>query len=54
MTLMLAAQEMGYASYPMNGFDFGTVAKLIKPKKRFFRLFVAIDGRIKEAWSHGG
>ncbi|HEX8987366.1 MAG TPA: nitroreductase family protein [Rhodocyclaceae bacterium] len=43
MTLMLAAQEMGYDSCPMDGFDFDAVAKLINmPKDHVITMFVAI------------
>lgn len=55
MTLMLAAQEMGYASCPMDGFDFEAVAKLIKlPEDYVISMFVAIGRGIKEAWPRGG
>jgi len=43
MTLMLAAQEMGYDSCPMDGFDFDAVGKLINlPKDHIVTMFVAI------------
>ncbi len=55
MTLMLAAQEMGYASCPMDGFDFEAVAKLINlPENYVISMFVAIGKGIKEAWPRGG
>lgn len=55
MTLMLAAQEMGYASCPMDGLDFEAVAKLIKlPEDYVISMFVAIGRGIKEAWPRGG
>ncbi len=42
-TLMLAAQEMGYDSCPMDGFDFDAVGKLIKlPQDHVVTMFVAI------------
>jgi nitroreductase len=42
-TLMLAAQEMGYDSCPMDGFDFDAVGKLINlPKDHVVTMFVAI------------
>jgi nitroreductase len=55
MTLMLAAEEMGYASCPMDGFDFDAVAKLIHlPEDYVISMFVAIGKGIKEAWPRGG
>lgn len=42
-TLMLAAQEMGYDSCPMDGFDFDAVGKLINlPKDHVVTMFVAV------------
>lgn len=42
-TLMLAAQEMGYESCPMDGFDFDAVGKLINlPADHAIAMFVAI------------
>jgi len=42
-TLMLAAQEMGYESCPMDGFDFEAVGKLINlPEDHVIAMFVAI------------
>ena len=55
MTLMLAAQEMGYASNPMDGFDFDAVGKLIElPQDHAIAMFVAIGKGIKEAMPRGG
>jgi nitroreductase len=55
MTLMLAAQEMGYDSCPMDGFDFDAVGKLINlPPDHAIALFVAIGKGIKEPWPRGG
>ena len=49
MTLMLAAQEMGYQSCPMDGFDFDAVGKLINlPTDHAIAMFVAIGKGIKE------
>lgn len=49
MTLMLAAQEMGYQSCPMDGFDFDAVGKLINlPADHAVVMFVAIGKGIKE------
>ncbi|MEN9472450.1 MAG: hypothetical protein RLZZ495_539, partial [Pseudomonadota bacterium] len=42
-TLMLAAQEMGYESCPMDGFDFDAVGQLINlPADHAIAMFVAI------------
>ena len=55
MTLMLAAQEMGYGSCPMDGFDFDAVGKLINlPQNHAIAMFVAIGKGIKEPWPRGG
>ncbi len=49
MTLMLAAQEMGYQSCPMDGFDFDAVGKLINlPHDHAVVMFVAVGKGIKE------
>ncbi|MCX7627427.1 MAG: nitroreductase family protein [Methylophilaceae bacterium] len=55
MTLMLAAQEMGYDSCPMDGFDFDAVGKLINlPTDHVIAMFVAIGKKIREPWPRGG
>ena len=55
MTLMLAAQEMGYASCPMVGFDFKKVAEIINlPADHVIAMFVAIGKGTKDAWARGG
>lgn len=55
MTLMLAAQEMGYDSCPMDGFDFDAVGELIGlPDDHVIAMFVAIGKGTKEAWPRGG
>ena len=55
MTLMLAAQAMGYDSCPMDGFDFDAVGKLINlPQDHVVAMFVAIGKGTKEAWPRGG
>ncbi|MEO5348424.1 MAG: nitroreductase family protein [Magnetococcus sp. YQC-3] len=42
-TLMLAAQEMGYGSCPMDGFDFAAVAQLIRlPADHIISMMLAI------------
>ena len=49
MTLMLGAQEMGYQSCPMDGFDFDAVGKLINlPDDHAVVMFVAIGKGISE------
>lgn len=54
-TLMLAAQGMGYASCPMDGFDFDAVAKLIKlPADHVIAMFVVVGKGIREAWPRPG
>jgi nitroreductase len=55
MTLMLAAQEMGYQSCPMDGFDFDAVGKLINlPDDHLIAMFVVIGRGVKEAGPRGG
>jgi nitroreductase len=54
MTLMLAAQEMGYDSCPMDGFDFDAVGELINlPRDHAIAMFVAIGKGIQEPWPRG-
>jgi nitroreductase len=54
-TLMLAAQELGYQSCPMIGFDIEKVAKLINlPEDYVMGPMVAIGKGIKEAWPKPG
>jgi nitroreductase len=55
MTLMLAAQEMGYDSCPMDGFDFDAVGKLVNlPEDHVIAMFVAIGKGISEPLPRGG
>lgn len=55
MTLMLAAQELGYQSCPMDGFDFDAVGKLINlPADHAIAMFVAIGRGIAEPQPRGG
>jgi nitroreductase len=55
MALMLAAQEMGYQSCPMDGFDAEAVGKLINlPADHAVAMFVAIGVGIKEPMPRGG
>jgi len=54
-TLMLAARSMGYESCPMDGFDFGKVAQLIRlPDDHVIAMFVAIGKGTKDAWPRPG
>ena len=54
-TLMLAAQELGYQSCPMIGFDIEKVAELIKlPSDHVMGPMVAIGKGVKDAWPKGG
>ncbi|PHS79618.1 MAG: hypothetical protein COB59_00810 [Rhodospirillaceae bacterium] len=54
-TLMLAAQELGYDSCPMVGFDFDEVAKLIKlPDDHVIAMFVAVGKAAQDAYPRGG
>ncbi len=54
-TLMLAAKGLGLDSCPMDGFDFGKVAELIRlPDDHVITMFVAIGKSTKEAWPRAG
>jgi len=54
-TLMLAAQELGYQSCPMDGFDFDAVGRLINlPADHAVAMFVAIGRGITEPRPRGG
>jgi nitroreductase len=54
-TLMLAAQDMGYDSCPMDGFDFDKVAQLINlPEDHIISLFVAIGKGTQDAFPRSG
>ena len=55
MTLMLAAQEMGYNTCPMDGFDFDAVGKLLNlPADHIATMFVTIGKSIKGPLPRGG
>jgi nitroreductase len=55
MTLMLAAQEMGYDSCPMDGFDFDAVSQLLNlPADHVPVMFVALGKPLQEAFPRGG
>ena len=50
-TLMLAAQEMGYESCPMDGFDYDAVGKLINlPQDHAVAMFVVVGKPTQATW----
>ena len=50
-TLMLAAQEMGYESCPMDGFDYEAVGKLINlPQDHAVTMFVVVGKPTQATW----
>jgi nitroreductase len=54
-TLMLAAQEMGYESCPMDGFDYEAVGKLINlPADHAVAMFVVVGKPTQAAWPSPG
>jgi nitroreductase len=54
-TLMLAAQEMGYESCPMDGFDYDAVGKLINlPADHAVAMFVVVGKPTQQAWPRPG
>ena len=54
-TIMLIAQELGYQSCPMDGFDFEAVAEIINlPKDHTIAFMIAIGKGTKEAWPKPG
>lgn len=51
MTVMLLAQDLGYDSCPMDGFDFDAVARLIHlPKNYVIGYMVAVGKGMDNAW----
>ena len=51
MSIMLMAQQMGYDSCPMDGFDFDKVAELIKlPEDHLICMMMAIGKQTKDSW----
>ena len=55
MALMLAAQEMGYASCPMVGFNYEKVGRIINlPTDHVIAMFVAIGKGTKDACPRDG
>ena len=54
-TIMLMAQELGYQSCPMDGFDFDAVAKIINlPDDHAIAFMIAIGKGTKDAWPKPG
>jgi nitroreductase len=54
-TIMLMAQELGYQSCPMDGFDFGAVAEIINlPEDHTIAFMIAIGKSTKDAWPKPG
>jgi nitroreductase len=54
-TIMLLAQQMGYQSCPMDGFDFEAVAEIINlPQDHDIAFMIAIGKGTKEAWPKPG
>jgi len=54
-TLMLATQEMGYESCPMDGFDYDAVGKIINlPADHAVAMFVVVGKPTQQAWSRPG
>ena len=55
MSIMLLAQEMGYDTCPMDGFDYDAVAKIINlPEDHEICMMVAIGKRVKDSWPKPG
>lgn len=55
MSTMLLAQEMGYDSCPMGGFDFDAVGQLIGlPENHRPAMMVALGKGVQEAWPRAG
>lgn len=54
-TIMLMAQELGYQSCPMDGFDFDTVAKIINlPEDHTIAFMIALGKGTKDSWPKPG
>ena len=54
-TIMLLAQELGYQSCPMDGFDFDAVANIINlPKDHTIAFMIAIGKGTRESWPKPG
>jgi nitroreductase len=53
--IMLVAQELGYQTCPMDGFDFDAVAKIINlPDDHTIAFMIAIGKGIKDSWPKPG
>jgi len=54
-TIMLMAEELGYKSCPMDGFDFDAVAKIINlPSDHTIAFMIAIGKGTKDPWPKPG
>ncbi|MFZ4115584.1 MAG: nitroreductase family protein [Chthoniobacterales bacterium] len=54
-TIMLAAQEMGLDSCPMDGFDFEAVGKMINlPEDHLISFMIAVGKKTSDAWPKPG
>lgn len=54
-SIMLMAQELGYQTCPMDGFDFNAVAKIINlPDDHTIAFMIAIGKGIKDSWPRPG
>jgi len=54
-TIMLMAQELGYQSCPMDGFDYDEVGKIINlPKDHSIAFMIAIGKGTKDSWPRPG
>ena len=54
-TIMLMAQELGYQSCPMDGFDYDAVARIINlPEDHSIAFMIAIGKGIKDSWPRPG
>ena len=55
MTIMLMAEELGYQSCPMDGFDYEAVANIINlPEDHTIAFMIAIGKGTKEPWPKPG
>ena len=54
-TIMLMAQELGYQSCPMDGFDYDAVAEIISlPEDHSIAFMIAIGKGTKDSWPRPG
>jgi nitroreductase len=52
---MLMAQELGYESCPMDGFDYAAVARIIDlPEDHDIAFMIAIGKGVRESWPRPG